>query len=101
MRKRRIPLLLCLSVQLVAPQALAQDKYPSRPVRLVAPFPPGGGADFIGRELAQKLTEVWGLLAIVAERPIAVSHRSTSRLVSRRSFLSHLESTKNRWRINI
>jgi tripartite-type tricarboxylate transporter receptor subunit TctC len=68
---RLSPLLLttCLLMPFAAQLAHAQDKFPVRPVRLVAPFPPGGGADFLGRELAQKLTEVWGQQVIVDNRP--------------------------------
>lgn len=51
----------------------AQEKYPLRPVRLVAPYPPGGGADFTGRELAQKLTEAWGHQVVVDNRPGAAT----------------------------
>jgi tripartite-type tricarboxylate transporter receptor subunit TctC len=47
-----------LSTALVASAALAQD-YPIRPVRMVVPFPPGGGVDATARVLGQKLTEVW------------------------------------------
>lgn len=39
--------------------------YPSRPVRLIVPFPPGGPVDTVGRTLALKLTEQWGQTAIV------------------------------------
>src|SRR5215510_2587141 len=34
--------------------------YPTKPIRLIYPFPPGGGADFVGRLIAPKLAEAWG-----------------------------------------
>jgi tripartite-type tricarboxylate transporter receptor subunit TctC len=48
--------------------ASAQDPYPSKPVRLILPFPPGGGVDATGRVLAQKLTEAWKQQVIVDNR---------------------------------
>lgn len=42
--------------------------FPSRPVRLVVPFPPGPALDVIGRAMAQRLTESWG-------RPMVVDNR--------------------------
>ena len=46
----------------------AQD-YPTRPVRFVVPYVPGGGVDFVGRTIAQKLSESWGQQVIVDNRP--------------------------------
>jgi tripartite-type tricarboxylate transporter receptor subunit TctC len=48
--------------------ATAQDKYPSRPIRLIVPFPPGGPSDFVGRLVAQHLSATVGQ-TIVENRP--------------------------------
>jgi tripartite-type tricarboxylate transporter receptor subunit TctC len=47
--------------------ANAQD-YPSKPIRLVVPFPPGGPNDIIGRVLGQKMQELLGQLVIIDNR---------------------------------
>ncbi len=41
------------------------QEFPNRPVRLVAPFPPGGGADINARRLAERLSRLWGQQVIV------------------------------------
>ena len=53
---------------LAALPAFAQT-YPAKPVRIIAPFAPGGGTDFIARVAAQKLTESTGQQFIVDNRP--------------------------------
>ena len=49
--------------------AWAQQPYPVKPIRFVAPFAPGGGTDFISRVAAQKLTEAVKQQVIVENRP--------------------------------
>jgi len=49
---------------LTPPLAAAQDKYPSRPIRLIIPFPPGGIMDTIGRQWVEKVTPALGTIVV-------------------------------------
>jgi tripartite-type tricarboxylate transporter receptor subunit TctC len=60
-------LALALGASAAAPLALAQS-YPSRPVTLVVPFPPGGGTDTGGRVIAEQLSRRWGQTVIVENK---------------------------------
>ena len=64
-------LLACaLAAAVVAPSSTvrAQD-YPTRPIRLVVPFPPGGSLDVVARAIGQRLTAAWGQPVVIDNRP--------------------------------
>lgn len=57
-----------LAAALATGNALAADKYPTKPVRFVVPFPPGGGTDIVARVIAQRMTETLGEQVVVDNR---------------------------------
>jgi tripartite-type tricarboxylate transporter receptor subunit TctC len=69
-------ILICLSC-LVPTMAAAQD-YPTRPIRMIVPFAPGGGTDVLARIIAQKLNEQWGQPVVVENKPGASGGIGTS-----------------------
>ena len=64
---RSVPLLLLLAVSATSSSVWAQ-KYPSRAITLVCPFPPGGSADILARLAGQKLSEALGVPVIVENK---------------------------------
>jgi len=59
-----------LSAIALTPASAQSDaaSYPNKPVRIVVPYPPGGGADFLARLLAEKAQAKWGQTVIVENR---------------------------------
>ena len=49
------------------------ETYPNKPIRLIVPFGPGGGSDYVGRLVGQKLSEQTGQTVVVDNRPGAAS----------------------------
>jgi len=67
-RRYTLCVLACLAGAYGVPGS-AQDGYPSKPVRLVAPFPPGGTTDVLCRLIAGKLAAAFGRQVVVDNRP--------------------------------
>lgn len=68
MNRTRYLCVLAAALWFVALGCPAQS-FPSKPVRIIVPWPPGGTTDILGRMAAARLTEVWGVQTIVDNRP--------------------------------
>ena len=60
-----------LALVVLSPAAVTvhAQSYPAKPIRLIVPFPPGGGTDLVARAIAPKLMETGGIQLIVDNRP--------------------------------
>ncbi len=62
-------ILFAAALALIAPSLQAQDAYPTKPVTMIAPFPPGGVADIVGRPLAASMERALKQPVLVVNRP--------------------------------
>src|SRR3712207_5625088 len=62
-------LFVTLVATLLGPMLVAAAEYPQRPIRMVVPYPPGGGTDIPARLVAKHLNESWKQSVIVDNRP--------------------------------
>jgi tripartite-type tricarboxylate transporter receptor subunit TctC len=60
--------LLLAAVPAMAPAVLAQEAYPSRPIQMIVPYPPGGNTDLMARALQTELSQALGQAVVVANR---------------------------------
>jgi tripartite-type tricarboxylate transporter receptor subunit TctC len=60
--------LIVLMAAACAGVAFAQDNYPSKPIRFIVPFPPGGGTDIVSRLVANKLSDTLGWRIVIDNR---------------------------------
>ena len=61
-------LLIVGAATIFAHPVWAQEAYPSRPITLVVPVPPGGASDFIARTVGQKLAEALGQSVVISNQ---------------------------------
>ncbi len=71
-----------LAAQTTYTEANDRFQYPTRPVRFVLPFPPGGATDIMARKIGQKMTQEWGQQVVIDNRPGAGGNIATE-LVAR------------------
>ena len=76
---RRAALVLALCV---APLAASAQDFPTKPVHVIVPFPPGGGTDALARIMAPYLGRIWGQTVIVENKlvPAGTSGPTPSRV---------------------
>ncbi len=66
---RRLTTLACLSAIVTMPTMAWAQAYPSKPIRLVVPFTPGGSTDILARAIGQELGKAWNVSVVVENVP--------------------------------
>lgn len=65
----KVMAVVCAGCALLGTGAVDAQEYPTRPIRFISPYPPGGFNDALARLLAQKLNAAWGKPVVVDNRP--------------------------------
>jgi tripartite-type tricarboxylate transporter receptor subunit TctC len=68
-RRRTLGALAAAAAAAVLPQSAAAQPFPSRPIRLVCPLPPGSPSDVLARAVAERVSAAWGQPVVVDNRP--------------------------------
>lgn len=68
MNKRLFASIVAITLAMLTLPALAQT-WPSKPIKIVVPFPAGGTSDVLARLMGQKMSENWGQAVVVENRP--------------------------------
>lgn len=68
-RRLAVAVAACAAALFASAPALAQAKYPAKPVKFIVPFAPGGGTDAMARLVAQKLNEKHGYTVVIDNKP--------------------------------
>ena len=72
-RRQALTALACAAGALLAPAAALAQAFPSKPITVVVPYPPGGANDMLGRLIGQKMGEALGAQVIVDNKPGAAA----------------------------
>lgn len=68
MKRRNFGLIFSLALVAFANSALAQSSYPNKPIRVIVPFPAGGGTDAVARAVFQKVSEALGQSMVIENK---------------------------------
>ena len=61
--------IVCAAAASIAPATAGAQAWPAKPVKIIVPFPPGGGADTLARIMAPKLSGIWGQPVLIENKP--------------------------------
>lgn len=61
--------IIVAGIVLAAANAYAAESFPTKPIRVVVPFPPGAASDFLARVVGQRLSEAYGQQVVIDNRP--------------------------------
>ena len=75
--RRTLLAVLAVAIGVLSGNAIAQEPYPSKPIKLIVPFTPGTGIDILARTLGQKMGDDWKTGVVVDNRPGASGNIGT------------------------